>query len=62
MLLQLDVSNYALIEDLSLEFCPRLNVLSGETGAGKSIVIGALGLLLGIGRLLDRSARERREP
>ena len=47
MLLQLNVSNYALIEDLSLEFCPRLNVLSGETGAGKSIIIGALGLLLG---------------
>lgn len=47
MLLQLNVSNYALIEDLTLEFCPRLNVLSGETGAGKSIIIGALGLLLG---------------
>ncbi|HHX87305.1 MAG TPA: DNA repair protein RecN, partial [Firmicutes bacterium] len=47
MLLQLNVSNYALIEDLSLELCPGLNILSGETGAGKSIIIGALSLLLG---------------
>ncbi len=47
MLFQLNISNYALIEDLTLKFCPRLNVLSGETGAGKTIIIGALGLLLG---------------
>ena len=47
MLYRLHVANFALIEDLSLDFSPRLNVLSGETGAGKSIVIGAISLLLG---------------
>ncbi len=47
MLLELRVSNFALIEDLSFNFSPGLNVLSGETGAGKSIVIGAINLLLG---------------
>ncbi len=47
MLLELTVSNYALIEDLRISFSPGLNVLSGETGAGKSIIIGAINLLLG---------------
>ncbi|MEW5784903.1 MAG: DNA repair protein RecN [Bacillota bacterium] len=47
MLHELRVSNYALIEDLSLTLTRGLNVLSGETGAGKSIVIGAINLLLG---------------
>ncbi len=47
MLLELHVSNYALIEDLTISFSPGLNVLSGETGAGKSIIIGAINLLLG---------------
>lgn len=47
MLDELRVSNFALIEDLSLKLRPGLNVLSGETGAGKSIIIGAIGLLLG---------------
>lgn len=47
MLVDLRVSNFALIEDLNLNFGPGLNVLSGETGAGKSIVIGAINLLLG---------------
>jgi DNA repair protein RecN (Recombination protein N) len=47
MLVQLKVSNFALIEDLTLDFCSGLNILSGETGAGKSIVIGAINLLLG---------------
>ncbi len=47
MLLQLKVVNYALIEDLTLNFNPGLNILSGETGAGKSILIGAINLLLG---------------
>ncbi len=47
MLLELQVSNYALIENLKLSFAPGLNILSGETGAGKSIVIGALNLILG---------------
>ena len=47
MLIELEVSNFALIEDLRLEFSGGLNILSGETGAGKSIVIGALNLILG---------------
>ncbi len=47
MLIELKVSNFALIEDLSFDFSSGLNVLSGETGAGKSIVIGAISLLLG---------------
>ena len=47
MLETLTVRNFALIETLAVEFGPRFNVLSGETGAGKSILVGALGLLLG---------------
>lgn len=53
MLIQLRVSNFALIEDLTLNFSSGLNILSGETGAGKSIVIGAINLLLG-----ERAAAE----
>jgi len=47
MLAELRIRNYALIDDLTVEFSPGLNVLSGETGTGKSIIIGALTLLLG---------------
>jgi len=47
MLAEIRIRNYALIDDLTVEFSPGLNVLSGETGAGKSIIIGALTLLLG---------------
>ncbi|MGD8351644.1 MAG: AAA family ATPase, partial [Nitrospirota bacterium] len=47
MLKELRVKNYAIIDELSLEFEPGLNVLTGETGAGKSIIIGALGVALG---------------
>lgn len=47
MLRYLKVENYALIEHLELELDPGLNILTGETGAGKSILLGALGLLLG---------------
>ncbi len=47
MLEELSVKDYALIETLTVEFEHGFNVLSGETGAGKSIVVGALGFLLG---------------
>jgi len=47
MLRQLSIENFALIDKLLLEFGPGLNVLTGETGAGKSIIIDAIGLLLG---------------
>jgi len=47
MLIELRVRDYAVIDDLSLDLKPGLNVLSGETGAGKSIIVGALSLLLG---------------
>lgn len=47
MLCRLTVENYALIEKLDMELDPRLNIITGETGAGKSILLGALGLLLG---------------
>jgi DNA repair protein RecN (Recombination protein N) len=47
VLAELYVENLAIIESLRLEFAPGLNVLTGETGAGKSIIIDAVGLLLG---------------
>ena len=47
MLRRLSVENYALIDKLELELDPHLNIITGETGAGKSILLGALGLLLG---------------
>ena len=47
MLTELSIRNYALIDSLKLEFDKGLNVLTGETGAGKSIIVVALSLLLG---------------
>lgn len=47
MLSKLDIQNYAIIQQVSLEFDKGLNIITGETGAGKSILIGALGLCLG---------------
>lgn len=47
MLSKLSVSNYALIDQLTVDFHPGLNTVTGETGAGKSIILGALGLILG---------------
>ncbi len=47
MLIELRIRDYAVIDDLRLELGPGLNALTGETGAGKSIIVGALSLLLG---------------
>ena len=47
MLVHLHVKNLALIEDIEVEFGPGLNILTGETGAGKSILLGSMQLILG---------------
>ena len=47
MLKHLEIANYALIEQLSIDFGTGLSVVTGETGAGKSIMMGALALVLG---------------
>ena len=47
MLKSLVIDNYALISHLELEFAPGLTIITGETGAGKSIILGALSLVMG---------------
>ena len=47
MLKQLHISNYAIIDEINIDFSAKLNVITGETGAGKSILMGALSLILG---------------
>ena len=47
MLQKLSIHNYAIIDELEIDFSDKLNVMTGETGAGKSIIVGALGLILG---------------
>lgn len=47
MLKSLHISNYALIDRVDIDFTPGLNIITGETGAGKSIMLGALSLILG---------------
>jgi DNA repair protein RecN (Recombination protein N) len=47
MLLSLHIRDFAIIDELEIEFSPGMSALTGETGAGKSILLGALGLLLG---------------
>ncbi len=53
MLTELRIKNFAIIESVTLPLAPGFNVLTGETGAGKSIIVGALGLLVG-----DRAATD----
>ncbi|MEM6755695.1 MAG: AAA family ATPase, partial [Planctomycetota bacterium] len=48
MLRELHISNLAVIEDATVELGPGLNVFTGQTGAGKSLVMGAIELLLGL--------------
>ena len=50
MLLQLSIHHLALIDDITIEFAPGFNVLTGETGAGKSIVVDAVNLVLAFSR------------
>jgi DNA repair protein RecN (Recombination protein N) len=47
MLKQLSIQNYAIIDAIDIKFPGGMNVVTGETGAGKSIIMGALGLILG---------------
>ena len=54
MLNWLSVQNLAIVEEAEIEFGPSFNVITGETGAGKSVIMGALGLLLG--NRADKSA------
>ena len=61
MLTQLSINNYALINHLSIDFSSGLSIITGETGAGKSILLGALGLVLGnradLSSLKDKSTK-----
>jgi DNA repair protein RecN (Recombination protein N) len=61
MLARLFISNYAIISELEISFTRGLNIITGETGAGKSILMGALGLILGeradSSVLLDKSRK-----
>src|SRR5271168_593081 len=61
MLVELVVENYAVVERVRVRFHPGLNLLTGETGSGKSIVVDALGLLFGGRASADmvRSGEER---
>ncbi len=61
MLRKLSINNYILIHDLEIDFFPGLSVITGETGSGKSILLGALNLILGqradISSLLDKTGK-----
>ena len=59
MLQQLSIQNYAIIDAIDIKFPNGMNVVTGETGAGKSIIMGALGLILG--DRADSSALVRKE-
>ena len=61
MLQSLHISNYALIDELSINFFQGFNIITGETGAGKSVILGALGLIMGqradLSVLLDKEKK-----
>ena len=58
MLIHLHVKNLALIEEAEVDFGPGLNILTGETGAGKSILLGSMQLILG-GKMSKEMIREK---
>src|SRR6187549_3133183 len=47
MLHRLHIQNYAIIDEIAIDFSAHMNIITGETGAGKSILVGALSLILG---------------
>lgn len=57
MIETLHISNYALIDKVDITLHPGLNIITGETGAGKSIMLGALSLLMG-GRADSKAIRD----
>ena len=59
MLKKLRIQNYAIIEELEIDFSGKLNIITGETGAGKSILMGALSLVLG--QRADSSVLQQKE-
>ena len=61
MLIQLNIKNFALIEEMTIDFSEGFNILSGETGAGKSIMIDAIDFVLGgkFSKSLIRTGKER---
>ncbi len=60
MLTQLHIKNFALIDDLTLNFSDNLNVLTGETGAGKSILIDAIRFVLGARLEIDKDSADKK--
>ena len=64
MLSSISINNYALINHLHIDFSSGLSIITGETGAGKSILLGALGLVLGnradLSALKDNSKKSTR--
>ena len=59
MLQSISIKNYAIIEAVDIHFDAQLNIITGETGAGKSILLGALNLILG--KRADLSALRNKE-
>jgi DNA repair protein RecN (Recombination protein N) len=59
MLRTLSIKNYAIIESVEIQFDPQLNIITGETGAGKSILLGAMNLILG--KRADTSVLRKKE-
>ena len=59
MIKKLIINNFAIIDDVSIEFSNRFNVITGQTGAGKSLIINAIDIVMG-GRLNEKMIRDKR--